>query len=224
MTMPEEITRKLREYAELLADANGRVRLTGSSDPDVLFDEHIMDALAALPYIEKFPSGASFVDVGTGGGLPGLVWAICRPDLSGVLLDSVGKKINMVAEIAGALRVFNITTVNARSEEYAMSKREFFDIATARAVSDSAMLVEYMSPLVRVGGGLLAFKGPGVKNELDVPPKGWKIFGLAEPEIKPYSVMGKELNLVIWEKISPCSRRFPRRSGEAKKNPWRGRG
>jgi 16S rRNA (guanine527-N7)-methyltransferase len=220
MVLSEESTRKLHAYAELLSKASEKVRLTGPSDPEVLYGEHIMDAVSALPYLDKISADGSFVDVGTGGGLPGIVWGICRPDLNGVLIDSVGKKIDMVRDFSEQLGLGNITALKARSEEFAAANRESFDAAAARAVSRCESLAEYLSPLVKVGGTLIAFKGPNVHSELDVPKDEWRIFGLDEPRIIPYAIKDKELNIVLWEKTSLCSGRFPRRPGEAKNNPW----
>ncbi|MDR3255861.1 MAG: 16S rRNA (guanine(527)-N(7))-methyltransferase RsmG [Synergistaceae bacterium] len=215
--MDEETIQKLRRYAGLLGAANAKARLTGPSDPDTLYDEHITDALAALPYL---PENLSFVDVGTGGGLPGLVWCICRPAARGTLLDSIGKKIALVAEMAEELGCSNAEAVNRRSEDFARERREGFDIATARAVADARVLVEYLSPLVRAGGRLIAFKGKDANEETDLPGSKWRILGLSKPELFRYSIAGKERFLVIWEKIGPCRRRYPRKPGDAVKSPW----
>jgi 16S rRNA (guanine527-N7)-methyltransferase len=215
--MTDEIIDKLRRYAELLGAANARARLTGPSDPDRLFDEHIKDALAAIEYL---PNGCSFVDVGTGGGLPGLVWAICRPDTSGVLLDSVGKKTALVAEMAGELGCANAEIVNARAEDFARSQRESFDVATARAVAHSRVVAEYLSPLVRPGGELIAFKGPAAIEEINMPAEKWKILGLSKPKLHFYTLAGKGRCLVVWEKERKCPRRYPRKPGTAVKIPW----
>jgi 16S rRNA (guanine527-N7)-methyltransferase len=223
MEITEKMEKELRCFARLIAEANGIARVTGPSDENVLYEEHIKDALAALPFLEKFPDGCSFVDVGTGGGRPGIVWGICRPGMRGTLIDSIRKKINIVREIAGALELKNITAVSERSEEIASSHRETFDVATARAVADAVVLAEYMSPLVRTGGILIAFKGPRASAEIEgVYPRDWAKLGLGVPSLVPYKIQNKERALVIWEKISTCPKRFPRKLGEAKKNPWNG--
>ena len=219
MDIDETTEGKLKLYARLLGEANAFARVTGPSDEETIYREHVTDALAALPLLEKF-SGAGFVDVGTGGGLPGIVWGICRPDLRGVLVDSVGKKIKIARDIAAKLGLKNIDTIHARSEDIARARREKFEIAVARAVSDAKILAEYLSPLVKVGGIIVAFKGPGVHKELDVPRGSWRVLGLAAPRIEPYGAAGKNLNLVIWDKVSPCPAKFPRLPGDAKKNPW----
>ena len=220
MTIDPETEKKLREYARILAESNIRTRLTGSSDPRVIYGEHIADALAGLPRLEKLTHGNSFIDVGTGGGLPGLVWAICRPDLRGVLLDSVGKKIETVKAMISSLGISNVEAVNARSEDFARERREFFDTAAARALASSPTLAEYLSPLVRIGGELVAFKGVKAASELEPAFGRWNELGLDNPSVVPYRVAGKELCLVVWEKISRCPKRYPRNPGDAGKKSW----
>ena len=134
MEINGEVNKKLRQFARLLLEANARARVVGPADEETIYEEHVRDALAALPWLEKFPPGSSFADVGTGGGLPGIAWGICRPDLRWVLVDSVGKKIGIVREIASRLGLENITAVHARSEDLARSNRERFDAATARGL------------------------------------------------------------------------------------------
>jgi 16S rRNA (guanine527-N7)-methyltransferase len=215
--MTQDTIDKLRKYAALLGSANEKARLTGPSDPETLFNEHISDALSGLPYL---PQGASFVDIGTGGGLPGLVWCICRPDSRGVLLDSIGKKIALLTGIADELGCANAEPVCMRSEEFARTRRESFKAATARAVAHSCALAEYMSPLVAVGGRLIAFKGPGALEELDIPEASWKELGLSKPVAHPCEIAGKQRLIVVWEKIRECPKRYPRKPGDASKKPW----
>jgi 16S rRNA (guanine527-N7)-methyltransferase len=215
--MTQETIIKLRKYANLLCEANKKARLTGPSDPSTLLDEHIADATKGLPYL---PDGSSFVDIGTGGGLPGLVWCVCRHNSRGVLLDSIGKKITLLAEIAKELGCENAEPVHMRSEDFARAHRESFGAATARAVAHSCVLAEYMSPLVAAGGRLIAFKGPDAESELDIPDSRWKALGLSKPERHSYSVAGKSRLIVVWEKIGKCPARYPRKPGDAVKNPW----
>ncbi|MDR1510790.1 MAG: 16S rRNA (guanine(527)-N(7))-methyltransferase RsmG [Synergistaceae bacterium] len=221
MEITEDMKAQLRRFARLIAAANDIARVTGPSDENVIYEEHVKDALAAIPYLEKFPAGGSFADVGTGGGLPGIVWGICRPDMRGLLVDSIGKKTDIVLWITDELKLKNITVLNERSEETASSHRETFDIATARAVADAPVLAEYLSPLVRTGGMLIAFKGPRAAAEIGgIHPHDWRQLGLGPPSLVPYEIPGRERSMVIWTKISACPARFPRKPGEAKKNPW----
>jgi 16S rRNA (guanine527-N7)-methyltransferase len=214
------IEKKLRLFARLLAEANKRVRLVGPSDENVIYEEHIKDALAASRLLDAFPSGSRFADIGTGGGIPGTVWCVLRPDMKGVMADSVGKKIRIAREISEALGLRNAAFVNARSEDLAAREREAFDTVAARAVADSRITAEYLAPLVKVGGILVAFKGAKVYDEIDLPAQLWRKLGLGAPSLEPYNISGKELYLLTWEKTARCPSRFPRKPGEAKRDPW----
>lgn len=214
------VEKKLRLFARLLAKANERVRLVGPSDENVIYEEHIKDVLAALRPLGAFPPGSRFADIGTGGGIPGTVWCAARPDIEGVMADSVGKKIKIAREISEALGLRNAAFVNARSEDLAAREREAFDAASARAVADSRVTAEYLAPLVKVGGILIAFKGAKVYDEIDLPAQLWRKLGLGAPSLAPYSVSDKKLYLLTWRKIAPCPNRYPRKPGEAKQYPW----
>ena len=214
----------LRRYAGLLA-ACSTVRLTGTRDPSELYEVHIRDCLASVPFL---PERGPVIDVGSGGGLPGIVWAICRPDLGVVLLDSVGKKCRAVREIADALGLANVEVVCGRSEDVAGERRERFSLACARAVGSAGVTAELLSPLVRVGGLLLTFKGARLEQELaevqGADGKGriaWRRLGLRAPIIHPRDDgANSSLSIVTGEKTSPCPRTFPRRPGMAASKGW----
>lgn len=211
------IIKKLREYASLLAAASSSARLTGPRDEDDIYRSLIVDCLYSVPF---FDGCKSVIDVGTGGGIPGMVLAIAMPDARFVLLDSITKKTVLVREIARALGCANVEVVNARSEEYAATVRESFDAATARAVANAPTLAEYLTPFVRVGGAIVACKGSAVHDELSPAAGAWGALGLSAPEITPYEHEGKDLCVVKWIKRSKCPSNFPRRPGEAAKHPW----
>ncbi|MBR1671818.1 MAG: 16S rRNA (guanine(527)-N(7))-methyltransferase RsmG [Fretibacterium sp.] len=221
----------LLRYAELLA-ACVTARLTGTRGPEDIYAQHIRDCLESVPFLPQGPGRV--IDVGSGGGLPGLVWAICRPDIEAVLLDSVGKKCRAVQSIAEALGLSNARVVCARSEDAARSERERFDLACARAVASAGVTAELLSPLVRVGGLLLTFKGAKLAGELaDVeassklrgraclpaPPK-WGRLGLNSPFVLPSGPEDSSRALVFWEKAAPCPRAYPRPAGMALTNAW----
>ena len=208
----------LRSYCRILSELNRETRLTGPSEPEILFREHVVDSAFGLDFLPAGPSRV--VDVGTGGGLPGVVWAICRPDLEVTLLDSLERKCRALSRIADTLALSNVRVICSRSEELARQDREGFDLAAARAVTHLGPLVELLSPLVRAGGQLLAFKGPSLDQEMAECGGNWEELGLEEPEVKGYSLQGKDRRLVVWKKISPCPFRYPRRPGMADKRPW----
>lgn len=208
---------KLKDYARLLAEASSAVRLTGPRDADVIYRDLILDCLYSAPF---FDGCRSVIDVGTGGGIPGIVLAIVMPQTRFVLVDSIAKKTKIVERIAHELGCSNVQVVNARSEEYAVSARESFDAAVARAVASAPILAEYLSPFVRVGGRAVASKGGGAEGELDVPRGSWARLGLSDPQLNKYVRDGRDFFAVVWEKTAACPAAFPRRPGEAAKRPW----
>lgn len=207
----------LENYARLLADLNERARLTGAREASVIMDEHIRDCVFSLAFA---PDIGSVVDVGTGGGLPGVVWALCRPRLRVTLLESIGKKCSGLEEISAKLGLSNVRVACARSETLAIEQRESYSIALSRAVGHLGVVAEYLSPLLRVGGFGLVFKGPKVEQELEDVGNGWIGLGFKDPVIYPYGINGKSLCLVKLEKQKPCPAKFPRSPGKANKSFW----
>lgn len=208
---------QLRKFVSLLSAANELARLTGPSDEETLWDMHIMDCANALPLL---PQEGRVIDVGTGGGLPGIVWAVCRPGLKITLLDSITRKCALVEKIVLAMGLKNIEVVCKRSEEYAKEEREKFHVAAARAVCASGILAEYLAPFVRAKGIAVAFKGPKVTEELELVGNKWKTLGFSSPRLHPYMLGDIKRFFLIWNKISQTPKGIPRRPGMAEKFPW----
>ena len=212
----ETLTR-LRRYASLLSVANERVRLTGPHDEETLWRDHIEDCLHVLPLL---PSSGTVVDVGTGGGLPGAVLAVCRPDLEFTLLDSLSRKTKALAEIVAGLNLSNAEVVCARSEDFAVARREQYDAAVVRAVSEAGVIAEYLAPLVREGGVLIAMKGSSVGEELAPLEGRWNALGLNEPKLYEYDIKDHKSYMLLWKKSAPCPAVYPRKPGRAEKKLW----
>ncbi|MGI6075247.1 MAG: 16S rRNA (guanine(527)-N(7))-methyltransferase RsmG [Pyramidobacter sp.] len=212
-----ETERRLRRYAAALLAMNEKVRLVGPRDMETLWKSHIVDCLHLLPLL---PPSGSVIDVGTGGGLPGAVLAICRPDLKFTLLDSLSRKVNALASLLKDLEVVNAETVCLRSEDLAAQRRESYDFAAVRAVSDAGVIAEYLSPLVKVGGTAAAMKGSAVEDELAPLARKWGKLGLSEPRLCRYDLNGHDSYVVLWRKEAPCPPEFPRRPGRAEKKGW----
>ena len=135
----EDNEERLRRYVSLLVKANELARLTGPSDEETLWRAHVADCASAVPLL---PERGAVIDVGTGGGLPGIVWAVCRPGLRVTLLDSITRKCALVDKIAAAMGLANVSVVCSRSEDYAKKQAEKFDAAAARAVCSAGVLAE----------------------------------------------------------------------------------
>lgn len=216
MKKDAEIQKRMRELASSLARHSARARLTGPRDEDGIY-ELLADCLPAIPI---FAGARTIIDVGTGGGIPGLVLAICMPEATLTLVDSIRKKIDIVSEIARELELSNVVTLNGRSEDLAATRRERYDAAVARAVAPAPIVAEYLAPFVRVGGTVAAYKGERAVEEIAPAHGKWSALGSSEPKIERYRMRERDLSIVIWKKISSCGRGFPRKAGDASRHPW----
>ncbi|MBR1486785.1 MAG: 16S rRNA (guanine(527)-N(7))-methyltransferase RsmG [Synergistaceae bacterium] len=204
----------LFKYAQLLANCT-RARLVGTRGAEEVFNLQVLDC---EPSVEFLPPSGKVIDVGSGGGLPGIVWAVYRPDLEIILLDSVNKKCEATSEIIRELEIKNVNVVCSRSEDFAKLHREEFDLAASRAVASAGITAELLSPLVKVGGKILTFKGEKVHDEISEVENKWQKLGLSKPSLNFYGKQEDENSskcLLTWEKISPCPKEFPRRTGLA---------
>lgn len=153
---------------ELYAEWNEKINVISRKDIDALYEKHILHSLA-IAAICNFHSGASVVDIGTGGGFPGIPLAILYPDVSFTLSDSIGKKIKVVNEVIAATTIKNARGIHSRVELVEGP----FDFAVSRAVAPLADLWKWIKPSLRKGrmsdefaNGLLCLKGGNLKDEI----------------------------------------------------------
>ncbi len=205
-----------RRYFELLVKANSIMNLTRISDTDEAIVKHFYDSLAPAHLLMPSPS---LIDVGSGAGFPGLVYAIAYPAIKVSLVESSGKKCRFLHEVKDELGLQNVSIINARAEK--LREREFYDAATARAVSELPVLLELLSPLVKVGGKILAYKGPDVSGELEKAERAIRLLGLELATVEESELplaMGKRSNVLL-RKARRCPRNFPRDYADIKRNP-----
>ena len=146
-------------YADLLASAGVERGLIGPREVPRLWERHLLNCAVVVP---RVPIGASVADVGSGAGLPGLVWAIARPDLQVTLIEPLLRRTVFLEEAVDVLGLDQVTVVRSRAEDLT----EQFDVVTARAVAPLEKLAAWCLPLVRPGGVLLALKGRTAEEEV----------------------------------------------------------
>jgi len=208
------------EYLDALIETNTRINLTRIVEPEVAVRLHLADSLLALPAVAGAPDGA-LLDIGTGGGIPGVPLCIAT-GRRGVLLDSVAKKATAVAGILETVDpAGQITVVAARAEDYAREAASSFAVVTARAVSELPAIVELAAPFLMMGGRLVALKGAPELSELERGAAAATICGLTEIEICHLTVPeGTERRtIVVYEKYAQPTEKLPRRVGLAQKSP-----
>ena len=219
--LPDGFGTSVERYVELLLEANQRLNLTRIVEPPAVARLHLLDALTALPWIDAWrPSRA--VDLGSGGGVPGIVLAIARPEVEWTLVDSVGKKVAAMQAFVAELGLPNVAVVAARAEEIGRlpEHRERSDLVAARALAALPVLCEYALPLLAPGGHLLGWKGRMADEELTAGGLAASILGGGIPTVEP---AGHEAlaghRLVVVEKVRPTPPGYPRRPGEPSRRP-----
>lgn len=159
---------KLRDYLALLAKWNRAYNLTSIDDPEDMVVRHILDSLAARPWL----AGTTVLDAGTGAGLPGIPLALVEPGRRFTLVDSVGKKIRFVEQAVGELGLANATPVQARLEQWQPATA--FDTVICRAFASLAEFAAACGRFVAPGGRLVALKGRRPDAELAALPAPWR--------------------------------------------------
>ncbi len=223
-----EQLRRLAEYRDALFTANQSTNLTAIRDLEGIEQRLILESLRLLPEVDARlaalrTSRPRLIDIGTGGGVPGMVLAIARPEIDVTLLDATGKKIQFLAEVARDLGLANVRTLHGRAEEIGTDRsiRGRFDIGTARAVASIPALMELGLPLLKRGGFLLLPKGAEITDELEAGERAGRILGgtVIEASFLPDAGTSIATRLVVVEKTRPTPGAYPRRSGVPSRNP-----
>jgi 16S rRNA (guanine527-N7)-methyltransferase len=219
--LPPGFADACQRFVELLLEANDRLNLTRVVEPGEVARLHLLDAVAALPLLEPL-SPARALDLGSGGGVPGVPLAIARPGVHWTLVDSVGRKVDALRGFAVALELRNVDALADRAELLgrASAHREAYDLVTARACAALPVLAEYALPLLRVGGTLLAWKGPISDEELHAGDVAVAELGGGAAVVHPTGlpVLGNH-RFVVVRKERPTPARYPRRPGEPGRRP-----
>lgn len=186
-------------------------------------ERHIAECVRLVPLLRPQP-GAAWLDVGTGGGLPGLVLAILIPAVHWTLLDATRKKIGSVRAIAAELELDNVTTVAGRAEALAHEAafRERFDGVVSRAVAELATLAELCRGFVRPGGTVAAVKGPRWAEEVERAQAALDTLGLEVVHTAVIASPDRPSWLVTMQAMGPVPPAYPRREGRPRSHPLGG--
>ncbi|MBK7872993.1 MAG: 16S rRNA (guanine(527)-N(7))-methyltransferase RsmG [Saprospiraceae bacterium] len=175
---PNLTENQLNQFAQLDAlyrDWNAKINVVSRKDIDQLYEHHVLHSLS-IGKVVQFKSGATILDIGTGGGFPGIPLAIMFPETKFTLLDGTRKKITVVQEVANGIGLKNVIALHQRAEEF---KQQKFDFAVSRAVAPLEKLVEWSFRLIKqkdqqhiLPNGLIALKGGDIDTEIKALPKG----------------------------------------------------
>ena len=180
----EPVRASLAEYADILVGPGIERGLLGPREADKVWDRHIINcAVVAEPDLEVIGTGARIADIGSGAGLPGLVWALTRPDVSVVLIESLLRRVTFLTECITALEITDrVQVVRARAEE-ASGHPGSFDIVTARAVAPLGNVARWAAPLLLPDGALVAIKGESAQEAVTRDGQILEELGLTQPVV-----------------------------------------
>ena len=217
--LTKEQIEKYYNYMNLLLEWNEKINLTAIIDPKEIILKHFVDSLTIAKYIKD---DEKLIDVGTGAGFPGIPLSIVKENTDIVLLDSLNKRINFLEEVKENLKLENITTIHGRAEEFGKNKkeRETYDIATSRAVAPLNILLEYLLPLVKVGGRAICMKGSNIE-EIENAKNALEILGGKIEKIEEITLPNSDIkrNIIIVKKVKNTPSKYPRKPGTPSKEP-----
>jgi 16S rRNA (guanine527-N7)-methyltransferase len=212
----------LATFERELMDWNQKFNLTAIRDVESIRTKHFLDSFSCV-MAWKAPPPPRLVDVGTGAGFPGIPLKIIYPAMQLTLVESVGKKANFCQHIVDTLGLENVTVIHSRAEDLGqkMGHRESYDWAVARAVANLNVLSEYLLPLVKVGGTILAQKGESGPAEAQSAEKAMKLLGGKLKKLIPVNLPGvaDDRFLVLVDKVAATPPKYPRSAGVVAKMP-----
>lgn len=224
--IPVELTddqfNKFLNFKELIKEWNEKIDITTIIEDEDMDIKHFLDSLSLVP-TGLFDSEKKILDMGTGGGFPGVPLKIYNEDLDITLMDSLNKRIVFLQDVIDKLGFNKIQAIHGRAEELGRQKnhREAYDICVSRAVASMETLVEYCLPFVKPSGYFIAMKGPSPHEEVKRAEKGIKTLGGELVDYYNVKIPKSDIehSIVIIKKLKNTPKKYPRGGGKPRKNP-----
>lgn len=217
IVLDEQKASSMVTYGENLLIENKTTNLTAITDEEEFLNKHLCDSLtvASLPELT-----GRVADVGTGGGLPGVIIKLFRDELDVLLVDSTEKKLKAVTEICKKMDI-RVETLHQRAEKMGICEyRDYFDSVTARAVARLPQLLEFCLPLLKTGGFFLAMKGVNANSEIQNAKRAASILsGKLYRTVSFKLPGGYERVIAVYKKTGPTPKGFPRETGMILRKP-----
>lgn len=222
LTLTSPQIAQFQQLGRLLLDWNRRMNLTSITEPSEILVKHFLDSLTLTRVVSQFDA-TRLIDVGTGAGFPGLALAIAFPALDVTLLDSTAKKLRFVDFVRMELQLENVRTLHARAEDAGQDKdhRASYDIVVARAVAKLPALMEYLLPLAKPEGQVIAMQGKTAYDDANHAAKAIDVLGgeLFTIEEITLPTLDHPRYLIVIDKIKNTPRKYPRQPGKPTREP-----
>lgn len=222
--LSEKQIKQFKLYFTNLVAANEHVNLTRITAQEDVYLKHFFDSITPLfVFSSVFKPNATLCDVGAGAGFPSIPLKILMPELQVTIVDSLGKRLTFLQDLVTKLDLEGVTLVHGRAEDVGQNKlyREQFDLVTARAVANMAVLSEYCLPLVKTNGYFVALKGPKAESELKDSQKAVKVLGgkVIESQELTLPESDEERTLILVQKVQATPKKYPRQAGTPHRKP-----
>lgn len=209
-------------YTNELRSWNQRYNLTAITDPDEIYIKHFVDSLSCLQ-VERFRPPGNVIDVGTGAGFPGIPLKIVYPQFQITLVESISKKMEFCRHVIRSLGLNGVDFVQDRAERLGknVAYRERYDWAIARAVAILPVLLEYLLPFIKLGGGAIVQKGETGPAEAHSAEKALSVLGGEIKQILPVELprVTETRYLIVVDKVACTPEKYPRKPGIPAKRP-----
>ena len=210
---------KLEKYYELLVTENEKINLTSITEKEDVYLKHFYDSLTLIKAYD-LNKETVLCDIGTGAGFPGMVLAICFPNIKVTLVDSIKKKISFLFLVKQELELKNVFICNERAEIFARNNVERYDVVTSRAMARLNMLNEMCIPLVKVNGYFIPMKG-NIEDELEESKSSLEIMNSKIEDIISFNlpIENSIRNIIKIKKLGNSKKKYPRDYKQIKNMP-----
>lgn len=217
--LTDSIKNNLHAYLVLVEETNKVMDLTANSEVSEIIEKNFYDSILSLSSFSY--ENKSLIDVGSGAGFPGMLYAIINPSLKVTLLEPMNKRANFLSRVKEELKLDNVTVECARAEDFAKKNIESFDYASARGVAKLNILLELITPMLKINGIFIALKAKMAYEEEENAKNALKILNMNRIKVEEFLLpTNKETRInLYYQKSKKTDSKYPRNFGQIKKKP-----